>query len=143
MTFSIRQYFIFWNGIYFGLYLLCKCSFYVFDLLPSIGKLLWSVFNQCLPPTVNYKRESSCVTPGKSALKNHFQQRSLKGGMTLNLTHTLVSVGSSLQQKRVNQQHLNRGFLFGTFMVLSLQETNSTKKKFARENQISKLYAQV
>ena len=41
--------------------------------------------------------------------------------MTLNCTHTLVSVGSSLLQKRINQQHLNHRF-FATFRVLSLSE---------------------
>ena len=40
MTFLIKRYFICWNGLYFEIYLLRKCSFYVFALLPSIGKLL-------------------------------------------------------------------------------------------------------
>ena len=40
MTFLIQRYFICWNGLYFEIYLLRNCSFYVFALLPSIGKLL-------------------------------------------------------------------------------------------------------
>ena len=54
MTFSIKRYFICWNDFSFGLYLLRKCFFFnVFALLPSIGKLLWGVCNQCLPQTEN------------------------------------------------------------------------------------------
>ena len=53
--FIIKLYVICWNDLYLRHYLLCKCSFYVYALLSSIGKLLWGVFNRCLPQTVNYK----------------------------------------------------------------------------------------
>ena len=55
MTFAIKLYDICLNGLYFWNYLIRKYSFNVFALSPSIGKLLWCVFNQCLPQTVNYK----------------------------------------------------------------------------------------
>ena len=40
MTYAIKLYFTCWNGLNFGDYLFRKCSFYVFALLSSIGKLL-------------------------------------------------------------------------------------------------------
>ena len=55
MKFTIKLYVICWNRLYIGHYLLCKGSFYVFALLSSIGKLLWGVFNRCLPQSVNYE----------------------------------------------------------------------------------------
>ena len=42
------------------------------------------------------------ITPGKSALQSTFKIRNLKEDMTLNLTHTVVSVGSSLPLKESN-----------------------------------------
>ena len=41
MTFAIKLYFIFWNGLYFGHNLLRKLkALFVFALLSSIGQLL-------------------------------------------------------------------------------------------------------
>ena len=69
MKFAIERYLLHWNGLYCIPHLLRKCSFYVFALLSSIGKLLWGVFNRCLPQTVHYKFIISKSLWGKHATR--------------------------------------------------------------------------